>query len=393
MPVQVGLDVFRGAGFDKVLGRRVGLVCNQATIGADFSHAITNFQKGASDFGFELKAYFGPQHGIWGHTQDNMIEWEGYTDPDTGLKFYSLYGEHREPTPEMLEGIDCLVIDLPDIGSRYYTFLWTMALCMKASQDARIKVVVLDRPNPIGGTQVEGSVLEPGFSSFVGLYPLPLRHGMTLGEVAWLLQSRYFPDISLEVVPCMGWARDMQFEDTGLPWAMPSPNMPTPDTARVYPGMCLLEGTLLSEGRGTTRPFEIFGAPYIHAATLCRRLNAIDLPGVHFRPIQFQPTFQKFAGEICQGAFIHVVNKDSFEPVLSAVAILQEVFKLYEDEFRWLEPPYEYERIKRPIDILAGNSWLREAVEFSEPLQAVRSRMKAECEGFEPLRRKSLIYP
>lgn len=391
MSVRTGLSRL-DSGRVRLPGHRIGLVCNQATIDDRAVHILDALLPLHREGLFEIAAVFGPQHGIWGHTQDNMIEWEGYLDPRTGIPFHSLYGEHREPTDAMLEGIDLLVVDLPDIGTRYYTFLWTLALCMKACERLGTPVLVLDRPNPIGGHIVDGTVLDPAFESFVGLYPLPMRHGMTLGEFAGYMRAIYFPKCRLEVVEVEGWDRRQWFDETGLFWAMPSPNMPSLETALVYPGMCLIEGTRLSEGRGTTRPFEIFGAPYIDGWSLADKLNAAKLPGVVFRPIQFQPTFQKYAGEVCEGCFIHVTDRERYPSVLVAVAVLRQVVEDYRRDFRWLDPPYEYEYEKMPIDILAGNSWLREAIEVGTPLSQIDERMQVERESFAETRRQFLVY-
>lgn len=386
-----GLDRLVGSGFAELKGKSVGVVCNQATVARDFGHILDHMlpYHGRT---LEIVAAFGPQHGIWGHTQDNMIEWEGYVDPATGLKFYSLYGEHREPTPEMLEGIDTLVFDIQDVGSRYYTFMWTLYLCMKAAEEAGITVFVLDRPNPIGGVQVEGTVLDPHYASFVGLRPLPLRHGLTMGELAQLFQQNDFPNVQLHIHHMVNWKRDQTWAETGLPWIMPSPNMPTVDTALVYPGMCLLEGTKLSEGRGTTRPFEMFGAPYLDGRRLCAELNALTLPGVTFRAISFQPTFQKFAGQICEGAFMHVTDRNTFKPVLSALAVLRQILLDHRDEFAWQDPPYEYEYEKLPIDILHGNHWMRDSLEMGRSLIEIEDHMRQEVEAFAPIRNAALFY-
>ncbi len=360
--MQTPLDLIHQGTLNPYRGERLGLVCNQASIAADYTHSIEVHKQ------HNLRRIFGPQHGLFGHTQDNMIEWEGTRDPRTGLEIVSLYGEHRQPTPAMLADLDRLVIDLPDVGARYYTFIWTMALCLKACEPLGLPVTVLDRPNPIGGTQVEGPLLEPEYASFVGLYPLRIRHGMTIGEVARHLVDHHFPRVDLTVLEMQGWERPMYFDDTGLPWAMPSPNMPTLDTAIVYPGGCLLEGTNLSEGRGTTRPFEIFGAPWLDAWKFCDALNASGLEGCHFRPYQFQPTFHKFAGELCEGAFLHVTNRQTFKPFLSYLAVLQTSMRQAPNQFAWKQPPYEYETEKLPIDILLGNSWLRHTIESGAPL-------------------------
>lgn len=388
--VRNGLDAWAAAEFSSLYGKTVGVVCNQATISSSFVHIIDLMLPYHQAGKLKIGEAFGPQHGIWGHTQDNMIEWEGYTDPRTGLLFYSLYGEHREPTPAMLSGLDGLVFDVPDIGTRYYTFIWTLALCMKACEPLGIPVYVLDRPNPIGGTQVEGGVLDPAFASFVGLYPLPIRHGMTMGEIGKYLQRRFFPKVSLTVVEVSGWDRAQYGDECGAVWAMPSPNMPTVDTAVVYPGMCLIEGTKLSEGRGTTKPFETFGAPYIDGWKLCSALNASGLPGVVFRPVQFEPTFQKCKEQICQGGFIHVTDRRVFHSMLTGIAVIREIVHLYPDQFKWLDPPYEYEWNLMPIDILAGNSWVRDAIESYEPLSSIRDRLQSEADGFAEWR--ELVY-
>ena len=392
MPVLQGLDVLLRDSCRPIRGKKIGLVCNQASITKKGIHVLDALLDQRKEAKFEIVAAFGPQHGIWGHTQDNMIEWEGYKDPRTGLQFYSLYGEHREPTPKMLEGVEALVYDLPEVGARYYTFIWTLALCMRACEPLGIPVLVLDRVNPIGGAQVEGPVLDPEFASFVGLYPLPTRTGMTLGEIARYLQKAHFPKVTLEIAKIEGWSRKSYFDETDLLWAMPSPNMPSVETAVVYPGMCMIEGTRVSEGRGTTRPFETFGAPYIDGWQLADRLNSMKLPGVFFRPLQFEPTFQKHAKTSCEGCFIHVLDRAGFEPVLATVALLQEIVRSWGDKFEWLPPPYEYEAKKMPIDILAGNDWLRPAIMNLEPLQRIRERMKSEADAFEPKRKEALIY-
>ncbi len=362
--VLTGLDILVRERFARLAGRRVGLLVHPASVDCDLRHAARLF---AGAPGLHLAALFGPQHGFRGETQDNMIEWEGFTEPGSGLPVFSLYGETRKPTPGMLAGMDTLVVDLQDVGARYYTFIWTLLLCLEACAESGTRVLVLDRPNPISGLEREGPLLDPGYLSFVGLAPIPVRHGLTMGELAVWFRDHLVPGVDLEVVGMQGWSRSMWFEDTGLPWVLPSPNMPTVDTAVVYPGMCLLEGTELSEGRGTTRPFEIFGAPWIDAESLVRRLEDLALPGVRFRPLHFEPTFQKHAGRLCGGAQIHVTDRAAYRPVLTAYAILWAAHGLRPDRFRWKRPPYEYETEKLPIDILAGGPALREAVEAGVP--------------------------
>ncbi|MCW5940627.1 MAG: DUF1343 domain-containing protein [Fimbriimonadaceae bacterium] len=387
-----GIDALIRDDFGPIRGRAIGVVCNQASIAKDLRHFLDHLLPLHRAGDLRIVAGFGPQHGIWGHTQDNMIEWEGYDDPRTGLRFHSLYGEHREPTDAMLAGIETLVVDIVDVGARYYTFIWTLALCMKACERLGIEVLVLDRVNPVGGAMVEGTVLDPAFASFVGLYPLPTRHGMTAGEIAGYLKAAFFPRCDLRVVPVEGWVREQCHDGTDLAWAMPSPNMPTVQTAMVYPGQCLLEATELSEGRGTTRPFEIFGAPYLDGWRLAEALNGLVLPGVWFRPYAFEPTFHKFAGQVCEGCHLHVTDRSTFEPVLTTVALLQEVVRQAGGAFAWKEPPYEYEYRLMPMDILAGNGWLRAAIDALAPLDGVRERMCEECVAFAPVRAASLIY-
>jgi len=334
-------------------GARIGAVLHPASVTAQLEHSASVLERLSGDL-FHLCALFGPQHGYLGQTQDNMIEWRSYRHPRLGIPVHSLYGEHRRPTPEMLEGLDALVIDLQDVGARYYTFIWTLYLCLQACGEAGVSVVVLDRPNPINGITSEGPLLDPAYRSFVGLHPLPVRHGRTIGELAEQFRCEAFPDTDLHILPMESWDRSMWWDETGLPWVPPSPNMPTPETAAVYPGMCLLEATNLSEGRGTTKPFEFFGAPWLDADALCRHLNSAGLPGVFFRAAWFEPTFHKFAGEICAGAQLHVTDRDSFLPFETAVRILRYIRDHYPGHFHWKPPPYEYEYVHLPIECLIG---------------------------------------
>lgn len=353
MPVLLPLDHLEELWPAELRGVRLGALLHPASVSARLEHATQILERKQGEL-FHLRALFGPQHGYLGQTQDNMVEWQGYEHPRLGIPIYSLYGEQREPTAAMLENIDALVIDLQDVGARYYTFIWTMFLCMRACEQSDVHVVVLDRPNPINGITTEGPLLDPAYRSFVGLHPLPIRHGRTIGELATLFRDEAFPRCRLTVLPMKGWDRAMWFDQTGLPWVMPSPNMPTLETAAVYPGMCLLEGTNISEGRGTTRPFEIFGAPFIDAEAITRELNQLELPGVHFRENWFQPTFQKFAGEICGGAQLHVTDRNRFMPFQTGIEIIRTIRRMYHDSFLWKDPPYEYEYDRLPIEVLLG---------------------------------------
>jgi len=351
--VELPLDHLDEVWPKKLRRARIGALLHPASVSSKLQHASRVLERYNGDL-FHLSAFFGPQHGFLGQTQDDMVEWKSYEHPRLRIPVYSLYGEHREPTTEMLQDIDVLLVDLQDVGARYYTFIWTMYLCMRACEQNDVAVIVLDRPNPINGVTTEGPSLDADYKSFVGLHSVPVRHGKTIGQLAQQFRDEAFPKCRLTILPMKNWKREMWFDQTGLPWVTPSPNMPTLDTATVYPGMCLLEGINISEGRGTTRPFEIFGAPFIDAEKLCRELNALKLPGVFFRENYFQPTFQKFAGELCGGAQIHVLNRNEFRPFLSGVEIIRHIRKTYPEQFQWKQPPYEYEWKRLPIEILIG---------------------------------------
>jgi len=377
-----GLDRLVAGGFAPLQGRRVGLLVHPASVDRQLEHAV---DLAAASGAVDLRALFGPQHGILGQTQDNMIEWEGFTDDRTGVPVFSLYGEHRKPTPAMLADLDVLVVDLQDVGARYYTFIWTLLLCMEACADAGVAITVLDRPNPLGGLRTGGTVLDTAYRSFVGLAPIPMRHGLTIGELAGFFAAWRGLDLELEVVAMEGWERSMEFDATGLPWVMPSPNMPTLDTARVYPGGCLLEGTNLSEGRGTTRPFEIFGAPFIDPEALVKALSDWNLPGCRLRPVHFEPTFHKFAREVCGGVQVHVTDPAVFEPVTTYTAAIGAIWNLYPGQFAWGRPPYEYETEKLPIDILAGGEGWRRGIEAGRSPWNMKGEWAASLAAFDEL--------
>lgn len=389
-PTQTGLDIFERNWPGKLKDSRIGLLVHPASVNRMLEHAVSLFLRSRK---LELKALFGPQHGIHGETQDNMVEWEGFRDPKTGLPVFSLYGHTRKPVPAMLKDIDVMVIDVQDVGSRYYTFIWTMELCMQACLEMNKSTVILDRPNPIGGYITEGPVLERAYSSFIGQRPLPIRHGMTIGEIGTYLCNEFYPSLDFHVIPMHGWRRKMWFDETDLPWVMPSPNIPTLDTSAVYPGMCLLEGTNISEGRGTTRPFEIFGAPFIEPDILVNHLKGFKLPGIVFRPMYFQPTFQKHAGKLCGGAQIHITDRKRFKPFKTGAAILKAAHDLYPEHFVWREPPYEYETEKMPIDILAGTDRLGRDIEKGENLDQTEEWWQEQCLQFNRMfRKRYLIY-
>jgi len=357
---------------------RVGVVAHPASVTRDLDHSVDALLAA----GFDVRTLFGPQHGARGEKQDNMVESDPFRDPRTGLPVHSLYGEVRKPTPEMLEGLDALLFDLQDVGVRVYTFVWTMALAMEACAEAGIRFVVLDRPNPLGGVVMEGAVLRPEYASFVGLHPVPLRHGLTAGELARWLNERRGIGCELEVVPCEGLERGMLWPETGLPWVFPSPNLPTPDSCVVYPGMVLLEGTNLSEGRGTTRPFELFGAPFLDPVALAEAVGPRLGGAAKLRPCHFEPTFQKHAGRLCGGAQLHVLDPAAFRSVRAAVEILVAARALAPAEFAWKRPPYEYEERLAPIDILWGSDRLRTQIDAGGDADAVLDGVERELEAF-----------
>ena len=387
MPVRLGSNVLLSSG--RLKGSRVGVVCNHASLDRDFGHLI---DKIAAAEGVTLAAIFGPQHGFRSDVQDNMVETPHGDDARRRVPIYSLYSETREPTAEMLRGIDALVIDLQDIGARIYTYIYTMANCMRAAARHGVQVIVCDRPNPVGGTHVEGACLEPGWESFVGQFAIPMRHGMTIGELAKLFNDGLGIGAPLDVVRMEGWNRTLYADGTGLPWVMPSPNMPTLDTAIVYPGTVLFEGTMLSEGRGTTRPFELVGAPWIEAERFAAQMNSLGLPGVYFRQAGFEPTFQKHAKQPCGGCQIHVTDRDAFRPVITGVALIDTFRRLDTDRFAWRQPPYEYEHDKMPFDILAGSGTLRQQIESGVPVTEIAASWKDDETGFERFRRPFLMY-
>jgi uncharacterized protein YbbC (DUF1343 family) len=367
---------------------KVGLICHPASV----TPTLTSSDQALRDAGFEIAALFGPQHGARGEKQENMIESDPFVDARTGVPVHSLYGDVRKPTPDMLDGLDALIFDLQDVGVRIYTFVWTMTLAMEACREAGLRFVVLDRPNPLGGAVREGPLLRPGFESFVGLHPVPLRHGLTAGELARLANDAFGIGCDLEVVPCHGWERTAWFDETGLPFVLPSPNLPTLDSCVTYPGMVLLEGTNLSEGRGTTRPFEFVGAPFLDADRFARALEARQLPGVTFRPCHFEPTFHKHADALCGGVQIHVTDRDAFRSVETAVAVLRAAKDMAPEAFAWRPPPYEYEAEKMPIDILWGSEALRTGIDGGGSAAEILSGVEAELASFEATAAPYLLY-
>lgn len=361
-------------------GKRVGLITNPTGIDANMTSIVDLFHNSDD---FELTALYGPEHGVRGDAQAGSTI-SSYIDEVTGLPVYSLYGATKKPTAEMLKDVDVLVFDIQDVGTRFYTYIYTMAYAMEAAAENGIPFVVLDRPNPQGGLRVEGPVLNPAYSSFIGLYPIPLKHGMTVGELARLFNSEYQIQADLEVVKMKGWKRSMLYEDTGLPFVMPSPNMPTTDTVNVYPATGLFEGTNLSEGRGTTKPFQLIGAPYVKAHDYAKTLNALELPGVTFRAASFTPTFSKNAGKLSHGVEVYVTEPTKFEAVKTGIAMVKTAHDLYPDEFEFL--PNDF------ITKLTGNAYVKDMILAGESLEAIMTKVDAERDAFLPIRKEYLLY-
>jgi uncharacterized protein YbbC (DUF1343 family) len=385
--IQLGSDRLLADG--RLAGHRVGVVCNPASVNGRFEHVADRI---AGDPSVTLVAIFGPQHGFRADVQDNMVESPHQADTRRRVPVYSLYSETREPTPEMMEGIDLLVVDLQDVGTRIYTFVSTMANCLRAARRLGVRIIVCDRPNPIGGDAVEGPMLVEGFQSFVGQFPIPMRHGMTIGELARLFNEHFGIGADLEVVPMSGWSRRAYHDELGLPWVLPSPNIPTFDTCLVFPGAVLFEGTNVSEGRGTTRPFEILGAPWIDSEEFASRLNRLQLSGVYFRPAVFAPTFHKHAGLTCGGCQIHVTERRMFRPVQTGVAILEQCRLAGLESFAWRQTPYEYEFERLAIDLLAGSDQLRCQIESGVPAAAIAASWEPAVAEFRTLRNAFLLY-
>ena len=384
-----GIDHFLESGIDRLRGTRFALLAHAASCASDLTHI---FDRLSADSGVKLVRVFGPEHGFRGEAQD--MEGVGEST-ERGVPVTSLYGAGESslaPPPVSLEGVDVLVCDLQDVGSRYYTFVYTMAFCMAACAKTGVRVIVLDRPNPIGGLAVEGPILQTGYESFVGRYPIPVRHGMTIGELAGFFNERFGIGCELSIVPMEGWRREMHWADTGLPWVSPSPNMPTPETTLVYPGLCLLEGTNLSEGRGTTRPFELFGAPWLNPSALADDLNALELPGARFRPCRFKPTFQKHAGVVCDGAQIHVTDPAAFRPFRTGVEVIAAARRQSPADFAWRDTEYEFVTDRPAIDLLTGSDRVRAVIDGGGDVRDLEAAWNADEAAFVEERKPYLLY-
>lgn len=359
MDIVIGLERLVGDQRDLLAGRRFALLMNRASVDRDVRLACDVLHE---IFPGGFVSLMTPQHGLWGEQQANMIESGHGFHVGIGVPVHSLYSETRRPTDAMLAGIDCLVIDLQDVGTRVYTYIWTVLYCLQKCASRGIAVIVLDRPNPIGGQVVEGPQLQLRYRSFVGEAAIPMRHGLTIGELSRYFNREFAIGADLTVVPMLGWRREFWFDQLNRVWVPPSPNMPTLQTAIVYPGQVLLEGTNLSEGRGTTVPFEVVGAPYLDPDRFCQAMNAAGLAGVRFLPIRYTPSFDKFRGDSCGGVSIHVTDRDRFRSWEMTATLLTLCQRLYPNEFRFIDPPYEYEYQLMPIDIISGSDALRQGI-------------------------------
>jgi uncharacterized protein YbbC (DUF1343 family) len=385
--VQLGVDRLLKDNFKPIKGMRVGLLTNISCCDSELCTTISRFEKSTE---IDLKAIFAPEHGFFSALQDQIKASDSHYH--SGQPIHSLYGPRKKPNTRILESLDVIVIDLQDIGTRYYTFLWSAMFMISSAASMNKKIVVLDRPNPLNGMTVQGPMIDPGYESFVGLYSIAVRHGMTIGELCHMLNQEYEINADLEIIKMKGWQRASYGDEEDLLWTIPSPNLPCFSAALVYPGMCLLEGTNVSEGRGTTRPFEVFGAPWIQHEDLASRLRGSGIDGVTFRAIAFMPTFHKYRGRLCGGVHMYVTDRKRFAPISAGLQVIKIIRKMYQDDFCWREPPYEFEKKKIPFDILIGNSWVRKAIENKESIASTERRWRADLTRFKRQRKKYLLY-
>ncbi|MGH2318696.1 exo-beta-N-acetylmuramidase NamZ family protein [Planococcus sp. SE5232] len=375
---ELGIEVLMEEQKELISGKNVGLITNPTGVDQELNSIVDLLDK---DPEVNLTALYGPEHGVRGDAQAGQYV-DYYIDEVTGVPVYSLYGKTRKPTPEMLEGIDVLIFDIQDVGARFYTYIYTMALAMEAAEEQGIPFIVLDRPNPLGGTKVEGPVLDPAFASFVGQYAIPLRHGMTVGELAEFFNAEIGIGGDLTVVEMMGWKRNSFYDETGLQFVPPSPNMPTLDTALVYPGTALIEGTNVSEGRGTTKPFEFIGAPFINSTELAEALNALELPGVSFRAASFTPAFSKHASQLSHGIQVHVTDRESYLPIETGLHIVKTIYDLYPEQVQ----------LTAFFNNLIGNDWISQGIKEGMTVEEMKERWQGELKEFKEVRREYLLY-
>ncbi len=387
--VQTGLEVFIQSPPDWIMGKRLGLLCNPASVDRHFTLARDLIQRCCPG---QLKALLAPQHGFFADKQDNMIESDDLVDTVSNLPVFSLYGKTRKPTAAMMDKFDVLLIDLQDVGTRVYTFAYTISYCLEAARKYRKKVLILDRPNPINGITIEGNLLNTDYSSFVGRYPIPMRHGLTMGELAHMFNTEFGIHADLDVIKIHGWQREMLFKDTGLPWVAPSPNLPTPTSAMVYPGQVLWEGTNVSEGRGTTLPFEVFGAPFIDSQKILETVSSDVLPGAILRTCAFEPTANKWCGQLCRGFQIHITDPNSYQPFRTTILLLQAILQNHKTEFNWKAPPYEYEFEKQPIDLIIGDRAIRQRIEKLESIASIEQSWMQALQRYQKMSRAFHLY-
>ncbi len=387
--VQTGLEVFIQSPPDWIMGKRLGLLCNPASVDRHFTLARDLIQRCCPG---QLKALLAPQHGFFADKQDNMIESDDLVDSVSNLPVFSLYGKTRKPTAAMMDKFDVLLIDLQDVGTRVYTFAYTISYCLEAARKYRKKVLILDRPNPINGITIEGNLLNTDYSSFVGRYPIPMRHGLTMGELAHMFNTEFGIHADLDVIKIHGWQREMLFKDTGLPWVAPSPNLPTPTSAMVYPGQVLWEGTNVSEGRGTTLPFEVFGAPFIDPQKILETVSMDVLPGAILRTCAFEPTANKWCGQLCRGFQIHITDPNSYQPFRTTILLLQAILQNHKTEFNWKAPPYEYEFEKQPIDLIIGDRAIRQRIEKLESVASIEQSWVQALQRYQKMSRAFHLY-
>lgn len=382
---RLGVEVLLKDQLDLIKGKRVGLITNPTGVDQDLNSIVDLLYKNQN---VELTALYGPEHGVRGSAPAGAYV-ESYIDEKTGIPVYSLYGTTKKPTPKMLENVDVLLFDIQDVGARFYTYIYTMALAMEAAKENNIPFIVLDRPNPISGAKVEGPVLEDKYSSFVGEFPIPVRHGMTVGELAQLFNKEFKIGADLTVVKMQGWNRSMYYDDTPLHFVMPSPNMPTLDTALVYSGACLIEGTNVSEGRGTTRPFELIGAPFIDGDDLAAELNSLNLPGVTFRSASFIPTTSKHVNKLSHGIQIHVTNRNAYKPFETGLTIVKTIHDMYPNDFQFRAPGSNGISF---FDNLVGNGSIRAGINAGKSIEDMKAEWKADLDQFIKVREQYLLY-
>ena len=386
--IRTGLETLYTAKPDCLKDRRLGLLANPASVDHTFTHAKDVIN---ALFPGQLKALFSPQHGFFAEKQDNMIESGHAWDPELDIPVFSLYSDTRIPTPDMFAPIDTLIIDIQDVGTRVYTFIYTISYCLETAAALGKSVVILDRPNPVGGTQVEGNMLEPDCASFVGRFPIPMRHGLTVGEISQYFNDAFDIGCDLTIIQMDGWKRDMYWQDTGLAWIAPSPNLPTPFSAMVYPGQVIFEGTNISEARGTALPFEQFGAPYVDALAIKQRIGN-SLPGIFLRPVCFEPTSGKWAKQVCRGFHIHITDRQAYKPYLSALVFVQQILKSHPDDFKFKTPPYEYEYERLPMDLILGSTSVRKALEDTADIRDIEQTWQKKLDRFKQESERFYLY-